>query len=110
MSTAMHVLAAPDAVTHDVALGSAHLVASREMGAAVLMGDDVPPPEGGVYQVWMMHADGSPAPGPSFVPDGGEVMAVVEGDLTDVAELAVTLEPPDGDESMSSQVLVTIEL
>lgn len=110
MSTAMHVLAAPDAVTHDMALGSAHLVTSREMGAAVLMGADVPPPDGGVYQVWMMHTDGSPAPGPTFLPDAGEVMAVVEGDLTDVAELMVTVEPTDGDATMSTEVVAVVEL
>lgn len=110
MATAVHVLAAPDAVTLDVALGTAHVVASVDMGAAVLMGTDVPAPESGVYQVWMMHADGSPAPGPTFVPEDGEVMAVVEGDLAQVTELAVTVEPEDGDGEMSAQVVATVEL
>lgn len=110
MSTALHVVAAPDAISLEVDLGAAHVVASREMGAAVLMGSDVPMPADGVYQLWMMHADGSPAPGPTFMPHDGEVMAVLEGDLADVAELAVTLEPDDGDPSMSAEVLATVVL
>lgn len=110
MSAALHVVAAPDAVSLDVDLGAAHVVASQEMGAAVLMGSDVPMPAEGVYQLWMMHADGSPAPGPTFMPHDGEVMAVVEGDLGDVAELAVTLEPNDGDPAMSTQILATVQL
>lgn len=110
MATALHVVAAPDAVSLDVDLGAAHVVASQEMGAAVLMGSDVPMPADGVYQLWMMHADGSPAPGPTFMPHDGEVMAVVEGDLAEVAELAVTLEPDDGDPGMSTQVLATVQL
>lgn len=110
LSAALHVVAAPDAVSLDMDLGAAHVVASQEMGAAVLMASDVPMPPDGVYQLWMMHADGSPAPGPTFMPHDGEVMAVVEGDLTDVAELAVTLEPDDGDATMSKEVLATVEL
>lgn len=110
MSAALHVVAAPDAVSLDMDLGAAHVVASQEMGAAVLMASDVPMPPDGVYQLWMMHADGSPAPGPTFMPHDGEVMALVEGDLTDVAELAVTLEPDDGDPTMSAEVLATVEL
>lgn len=110
MSAALHVVAAPDAVSLEVDLGAAHVVASQEMGAAVLMGSDVPMPTDGVYQLWMMHADGSPAPGPTFMPHDGEVMAVVEGDLADVAELAVTLEPNDGDPAMSAEILATVTL
>jgi hypothetical protein len=67
------------------------------------------PDDGTVYQVWMMHADGSPAPGPVFVPHDGEVMAVVEGDLTTVTELVVT-EQPRGDETMTHDFVALVEL
>lgn len=107
---AMRIMAAPDAVSHDVELGASHVVTSMEMGAAVLLGEDVPmPDDGAVYQVWMMHADGSPAPGPVFVPHDGEVMAVVEGDLTTVTELVVT-EQPRGESTMTHDVVALVEL
>jgi anti-sigma-K factor RskA len=107
---AMRIMTAPDAVSHDVDLGASHVVTSMEMGAAVLLGEDVPMPDDGtVYQVWMMHADGSPAPGPVFVPHDGEVMAVVEGDLTTVTELVVT-EQPRGEETMTHDFVALVEL
>jgi len=63
-ATVMRILSAPDAVSHDVDLGSAHVVMSAEMDSVALMGQDVPMPagDGMVYQVWMMHDDGSSAP------------------------------------------------
>jgi anti-sigma factor RsiW len=107
---AMRIMTAPDAVSYDVDLGASHVVTSTEMGAAVLLGENVPMPDDGtVYQVWMMHADGSPAPGPVFVPRDGEVMAVVEGDLTTVTELVVT-EQPRGEQTMTHDFVALIEL
>jgi anti-sigma factor RsiW len=107
---AMRIMTAPDAVSYDVDLGASHVVTSTEMGAAVLLGENVPMPDDGtVYQVWMMHADGSPAPGPIFVPRDGEVMAVVEGDLTTVTELVVT-EQPRGEQTMTHDFVALIEL
>ena len=110
--TVMRIVSAPDAVSHDVDLGAAHVVMSAEMHAAALMGQDVPMPagEGMVYQVWMMHDDGSSAPGPTFMPDHGDVTAIVKGDLSDVHELMVTVEPHGGSLSPTGAPVATVEL
>lgn len=93
----VRIVSAPDMVSHELGLGT-HLVMSQDLGAAAVMGDDVPMPghAGMVYQVWMMHTDGSMAAGPTFMPHDGEVTAVVEGDLSDVAAFMVTEEPRGG--------------
>jgi anti-sigma-K factor RskA len=111
-SKAMRIASAPDAISMDVDLGATHLVVSSEMRAAALMGEDVPMPAvgGDVYQVWMMHADGSAAPGPTFLPHDGELMVIVEGDLTDVTEVAVTVEPRGGSAEPSDQMVAHVSL
>ena len=93
----VRIVSAPDMVSHELGMGT-HLVMSADLGAAAVMGDDVPMPghAGMVYQVWMMHTDGSMAAGPTFMPHDGEVTAVVEGDLSDVAAFMVTEEPKGG--------------
>ncbi len=111
-ATVLRIMSAPDAVSHDVDLGAAHVVMSAEMGAAALMGQDVPMPTDNdmVYQVWMMHSDGSSAPGPTFMPEHGDVTAIVKGDLSDVYELMVTVEPHGGSTVPTGQTVTTIEL
>lgn len=111
-ATVMRIMSAPDAVSHDVDLGAAHVVMSAEMGAAALMGQDVPMPagDGMVYQVWMMHDDGSSAPGPTFVPDHGDITAIVKGDLSGVHELMVTVEPHGGSPAPTGLMVATVEL
>jgi len=93
----VRIVSAPDMVSHELGMGT-HLVMSTDLGAAAVMGDDVPMPghAGMVYQVWMMHTDGSMAAGPTFMPHDGEVTAVVQGDLSDVAAFMVTEEPKGG--------------
>jgi len=111
-ATVMRIMSAPDAVSHDVDLGAAHAVMSAEMGAVALMGQDVPMPagQGVVYQVWMMHDDGTSAPGPTFMPEHGDVTTVVKGDLSDVHGLMVTIEPSGGSSTPSGAAVTTIEL
>jgi anti-sigma-K factor RskA len=60
------------------------------------------------YQLWMVHADGSTAPGPTFVPQGGEVLAFVEGDLAAVTALTVTVEPMGGSDVPTGAVVATV--
>ncbi len=108
----MVIATAPDAVSHDVALGASHVVMSHAMSAAALVGEDVPMPgrAGMTYQLWMVHADGSTAPGPTFVPDGGRVLAFVEGDLSAVTALTVTEEPMGGSPAPSGHLVATVAL
>lgn len=108
---AVRIMAAPDMVSHDLGLGSSHLVMSEEMGAAAVMGGDVPDPaSGSVYQVWMLHADGSMAAGPTFLPHGGEVTTVVEGELSAVTAFMVTEEPPGGSEHPTGGYVAELHL
>lgn len=108
----MLIATAPDAVSHTIALGISHVVMSQTMGAAALVGEDVPMPEraGMAYQLWMVHADGSTAPGPTFVPDRGQVLAFVAGDLTSVTTLTVTEEPAGGSAAPTGAVVASVAL
>lgn len=109
---AMRIVSAPDAVSEALDLGNTHVVMSSQMHAAVLMGEGVPMPErdGMVYQLWMMHDDGSAAPGPTFLPQDGEVMAILEGDLAGVTELAVTVEPAGGSRFPTGSMLAHVRV
>jgi anti-sigma-K factor RskA len=108
----MRIVSAPDMVSHDLGLGASHLVMSQDLGAAAVMGDDVPMPDhaGMVYQVWMMHTDGSMAAGPTFMPHDGEVTALVEGDLSDVAAFMVTEEPKGGSPEPTGDYVAELHL
>jgi anti-sigma-K factor RskA len=108
----MLIATAPDAVSHDIAFGTSHLVMSAQMSAAALVGEDVPMPghAGMTYQLWMVHADGSMAPGPTFVPDGGRVLAFVAGDLAAVTALTVTEEPMGGSPAPTGHVVAAVSL
>ena len=107
----VRIVSAPDMVSHELGLGT-HLVMSEDLGAAAVMGDDVPMPghAGMVYQVWMMHTDGSMAAGPTFMPHDGEVTAVVEGDLSDVAAFMLTEEPKGGSPEPTGAYLAELHL
>lgn len=108
----MLIATAPDAVSHAVPLGTSHVVMSGAMQAAALVGEDVPMPAnpGMTYQLWMVHADGTTAPGPTFVPDRGRVLTFVEGDLGKVTELTVTEEPMGGSRAPTGDVVATVAL
>lgn len=108
----MVIATAPDAVSHEVALGTSHVVMSHAMSAAALVGEDVPMPgeSGMTYQLWMVHADGSTAPGPTFVPDRGRVLAFVEGDLAAVTALTVTEEPTGGSSAPTGPLVASVAL
>ncbi|WP_372593518.1 anti-sigma factor domain-containing protein [Actinotalea sp.] len=111
-ATVMRIVSAPDAVSHDVALGASHVVLSAEMGAVAIMGQDVPMPDGDgmVYQVWMMRSDGTCEPGETFMPEHGDVTAVVKTDLGNVYELMVTEEPYGGSPAPTGTAVATLEL
>lgn len=111
-AAAMRIVSAPDAVSHGIDLGSSHVVMSPAMGAIALMGQDVPMPaaDGMVYQVWMVHLDGSAGPGPTFLPRDGAVTTIVEGDLSDVTQLTVTVEPRGGSTAPTSAMVAQVTL
>lgn len=106
------IATAPDAVSDAIALGTSHLVMSQTMGAAALVGEDVPIPGHAdmAYQLWMVHSDGSTAPGPTFIPDHGQVLAFVAGDLSSVRSLTITEEPARGSAAPTGAVVASVAL
>lgn len=84
-----------------------------EGDSARLVADDLPaPPEGRVYEVWLMH-EGSDTPQPTdvlFMPreDGSAVAAIPSVD--GVREVLVTDEPPGGRDEPSGELLMSAEL
>jgi hypothetical protein len=61
---------------------------------AYLLGSDLPaPPEGRVYELWMIQ-DGAPVAGPCLVPSAdGSLFAFVDAELAATDVMAVTVEP-----------------
>ncbi|MDE0573458.1 anti-sigma factor [Demequina sp. B12] len=108
----MMVTSAPDATSMDLELGAGHVVTSARMESLAVMGANAPMPEDGMaYQVWLVMADGTKVAGPTFVPhDDGEYMAVAEGVMTDVAAVAVTVEPPSGSDAPTSEPVCVTEM
>lgn len=109
---AMRIISAPDAHTTSVPLGRSSLVMSADYAGAVLMGDTTPMPAAGTeYQVWMGHADGTAAPGPTFMPDAaGTYMVLMSGNMGDVAKVFVTAEPMGGSPSPTGPMVADVTL
>jgi anti-sigma-K factor RskA len=80
-------------------------------GEAMLVAEGLPtPPEGRVYQVWIMHPD-SPDPEPTsalFLPrSDGSAAAAVPGSLTNMEAVLVTHEPSGGSRTPSQRPLLS---
>ncbi len=57
------------------------------------------PPEGQVYQLWMITGE-QVTPGPTFSPDAeGRAMVQVSGDASTAGQMAITMEPEGGSET-----------
>ncbi|MFW7414065.1 anti-sigma factor domain-containing protein [Demequina sp. SO4-18] len=108
----MMVTSAPDARTMDLDLGSGHVVKSERMDSLALMGAAAPMPADGMeYQVWLVMADGTAVPGPTFVPrDGGDYMAVVHMEMGGVTAVCITEEPSGGSAHPTMEPMLTVEL
>lgn len=108
------VLAAPDVRISDVAAptgGSARFLWSDQRSVGVLVGDHLPAaPSGRVYALWLIDGGNAEYAGAFDLADGGRVVQVVKGDITDADALGVTAEPagvpvrPTGDVVMSASL------
>jgi anti-sigma-K factor RskA len=81
---------------------------------ATLVARDLPaPPEGRVYEVWLMPK-GSETPKPTdvlFVPRAdGSAVAAIPGDVSDVRQVLVTDEPFGGSDAPTGRLLMAAEL
>ncbi|GMA36969.1 hypothetical protein GCM10025876_31730 [Demequina litorisediminis] len=85
---------------------------SAEQGSVALLGSAAPLPDDGTeYQVWLVMADGSVLPGPTFVPhDDGTYVAVAEGDIDALAAVALTVEPSGGSEAPTTDPFSVSEM
>lgn len=102
----MMTISAPDAVTADLELGSAHVVCSEKMDSVVAMGTDAPMPDEGMeYQLWLVMDDGTMEPGPTFMPEDGEFMTYSKAHVADLDHIMVSIEPAGGSAQPSGEVV-----
>ena len=113
-SAAEQIFAAPDVrtVSGDIPTGgTATVVFSRERNAAVLVMNNVAPPEAGtVYQMWLVGAEGSHSAGTM---DAGAVAPSTTAVLPDIANseaLAFTVEPGSGSSQPTNPVFAELPL
>lgn len=113
-TTAEQVFAAKDVrtVSGDIPTGgTATVVFSRERNAAVLVMNNVAPPESGtVYQMWLVGADGAQSAGTM---DAGAVSPSTTAVLPDIANsnaLAFTVEPGSGSAQPTTPVFASLPL
>lgn len=113
--TAEQVFAADDVRTSSGQIeggGTATVVYSKDVGAGVLVMNNVTPPaEGTVYQMWLMGGEDGAQPAGTM--DAGAVApsttAVLEG-LGDATALGFTVEPPGGSTQPTSPVFAELPL
>lgn len=108
------VLEASDLQQHTVDLpagGTAEVATSRGRDAAVVTLNGLPaPPEGSVYQMWRVPADGS-NPVSAGVMTGEEVSGAKATELTDIdpySAVALTVEPDGGSPTPTMPILAVI--
>jgi anti-sigma-K factor RskA len=108
------VVAAADVVTVPLPPyqgASARLVWSPGRGEGVLLADGMPEtPEGRVYELWLIGDDGPRPAGLFRADDRGRVAHVVTGDLSEVAAVAVTVEPEGGSPQPTTDPFMVAEL
>ena len=102
----------PETRTYEFDRAGAELEVSDD--GATIVADDLPaPPEGRVYEVWLMP-EGSDTPRPTsvlFTPrSDGSAVAAVPGPLDDVQSVLISDEPPGGSDSPTGEVLMSAEI
>ncbi len=79
-------------------------------GRAVLMAENLPsPPEGQIYEAWLMRND-VPEPAGLFEPHDAIAAVPIEGSIEGADAVAVTMEQDGGSSTPTSGPLLTIEL
>jgi anti-sigma-K factor RskA len=94
--------------------GSARVaVEVREDGSGQLVASKLPaPPDGKVWQVWLMDAAGKVKPTHALftVPADGAVRVAIDGDVTTAQQVLVSAEPPGGSQAPTSPAVVAADL
>ncbi|MFC4604083.1 anti-sigma factor domain-containing protein [Rhodococcus kronopolitis] len=99
----------------EVAGGSVSVTASRQLDAAVVSMESVPPPPAGqVYQMWLMPADGATESARSAGTMSADTMPPPSGEvitgLGDAQTVAITVEPGTGSALPTSDPIVKLSL
>lgn len=102
------VLNAPDARTIDLGMGDAQITISAEAGGFAATGTAPDLATGDEYQLWMVHSDGTVAPGPTF--EAGDFQTAVIADMTGVTAIAVSVEPAGGSEQPTTDPITAVNL
>jgi anti-sigma-K factor RskA len=76
-----------------------------------IFGSDLPaPPQGKVYEVWMIDED-TPVPGPCLTPRAdGSLFTYVEAELGTTETMAVTVEPSSCPSAPTGEPILTADL
>ncbi|KAA0082671.1 anti-sigma factor [Mycolicibacterium sp. P9-64] len=113
-STTEQIFAAPDVRTVSGAIptgGTATVVFSRERNAAVLVMNNVAPPQPGtVYQMWLVGADGAHSAGTMDAKAVAPSTTAVLPDLGGSKALAFTVEPGSGSTQPTTPVFAELPL
>ncbi|SDD16866.1 anti-sigma factor [Rhodococcus tukisamuensis] len=111
------VMSEPNSLTAsaEVAGGSVSITASRQLDAAVVSLESVPPPPAGqVYQMWLMPADGTAESARSAGTMSADTMPPPSGEvitgLGDAQTVAITVEPGTGSPSPTTEPIVQLSL
>ncbi|MEX1046810.1 MAG: anti-sigma factor [Actinomycetota bacterium] len=68
------------------------------------------PPQGKVYELWMIEGDEAPVPGPTFVPEEGSAIERVPLDPSVSDVMAVTIEPEGGSKQPTTDPIYIAEV
>ena len=107
------VVSAADATRVSATKGpmTAEVAYSRELGKGAITVTGMPPaPEGKVYQLWYVGADGVARSAGLMAPEGGRGAMVLEGDPNQAAAVGVTVEPEGGSTSPTTDPVVVLAL
>lgn len=111
--TTARVLAAPDAVAYVLSgdlPGDATVTASNDVGAAVLVADGLPAPDGAeFYELWIIDESG-PIPAGRFPTGTGEARFELPRTPAPGETLAITLEPVTGTDAPEGPVVLALEI
>ncbi|MDP3891262.1 anti-sigma factor [Nocardioides sp.] len=112
-TTAEQVLSAPDA--QDIPLvfpdgAQATVTHSPKVGRAVLVTSDMPPaPKDHVYQLWLLGSEDDPPAPAGLMPPKPNQIFLLEGDASDAAAAAITVEPAGGSPQPTSDPIAYFE-
>lgn len=110
------VAAAPDAVEVDLgaaegAPGSVNVVWSADLDVVSLTADGLADPgPGRVYELWFVLEDGAVAPAGLFTPEDGSFTGVLEVDELSAFGWGITIEPAEGSDQPTGEILYLGEL